>query len=83
MPAPVVSHLADIVGDVDLCGRPKKSPWSQGERRGSQIPSWPGYLELPESGELARQAHLAVDALADCTCCSRQCHADQRRGDSP
>jgi putative pyruvate formate lyase activating enzyme len=43
--------------------------------------TWPGYLALFESGELARRARAAVDALADCTLCPRRCHAD-RRGDS-
>ena len=45
--------------------------------------TWPGYLELLESGELARRAREAVDALADCTVCPRQCHADRRQDDSP
>ena len=45
--------------------------------------TWPGYLELLESGELARRAREAVDALADCTACPRQCHADRRQDDSP
>jgi putative pyruvate formate lyase activating enzyme len=40
--------------------------------------TWPGYLELLESGELARRAREAVDALADCTTCPRLCHADRR-----
>ena len=45
--------------------------------------TWPGYLELLESGELARRAQAAVEALADCTVCPRQCHADRRHDDSP
>jgi putative pyruvate formate lyase activating enzyme len=45
--------------------------------------TWPGYLELLESGELARRAREAVEALADCTCCPRLCHADRRYDDSP
>lgn len=44
---------------------------------------WPAYLELHNSGELARRAREAVDALADCMCCPRQCHADRRQPDSP
>jgi putative pyruvate formate lyase activating enzyme len=45
--------------------------------------SWPSYVGLLESGELARRAREAVGALADCTACPRQCHADRRRDDSP
>ena len=45
--------------------------------------TWPAYLNLLESGELARRAREAVDALADCVCCPRQCHADRRQQDSP
>ena len=44
---------------------------------------WPAYLKLHDSGELARRAREAVDALADCMCCPRQCHADRRQPDSP
>jgi putative pyruvate formate lyase activating enzyme len=44
---------------------------------------WPSYLELLESGELARRAREAVDALADCACCPRLCHADRRQPNSP
>jgi putative pyruvate formate lyase activating enzyme len=45
--------------------------------------TWPSYLELIDNGELARRAHEAVDALADCACCPRLCHADRRQPDSP
>jgi putative pyruvate formate lyase activating enzyme len=45
--------------------------------------TWPAYLELLESGELAHRACEAVDALANCTACPRQCHADRRQDDSP
>jgi putative pyruvate formate lyase activating enzyme len=38
---------------------------------------------LYESGELARRAKVAVEALADCTCCPRLCHADRQHDDSP
>ncbi len=38
---------------------------------------YPGYLTLFESGESARRARLAVEALADCALCGRQCHADR------
>jgi putative pyruvate formate lyase activating enzyme len=40
-------------------------------------------LSLLENGELARRAQAAVEALADCTCCPRLCHADRRQDDSP
>jgi putative pyruvate formate lyase activating enzyme len=46
-------------------------------------PAWPSYLTLLETGELARRARDAVDALADCTCCPRLCHADRRHDASP
>ncbi len=42
----------------------------------------PSYVALWRSGELARRAAAAVDALADCALCGRQCHAD-RREDPP
>ncbi len=45
--------------------------------------TWPSYVELLENGELARRAREAVNALADCVCCPRQCHADRRQPDSP
>lgn len=45
--------------------------------------TWPAYLELVQSGELARRAREAVAALADCTCCPRQCHADRREEAPP
>jgi putative pyruvate formate lyase activating enzyme len=47
------------------------------------VSGWPSYLALCESGELARRTREAVDAMEDCTCCPRQCHADRRRQDSP
>jgi putative pyruvate formate lyase activating enzyme len=37
---------------------------------------------LLENGELTHRAREAVDALADCTCCPRQCHADRRHAES-
>ena len=46
-------------------------------------PAWPSYLTLLETGELARRVHEAVDALADCSCCPRLCHADRCHDDSP
>ncbi len=44
---------------------------------------WPSYLQLLESGELARRAHTAVDCLADCTLCGRQCRADRTGAEAP
>ena len=40
--------------------------------------TYPAYVELFESGELARRAQAAVDSLADCAVCARQCHVDRR-----
>ena len=39
--------------------------------------SYPSYVDLLESGELARRAKQAVDSLADCALCARQCHVDR------
>ncbi|MHC4179480.1 MAG: radical SAM protein [Planctomycetota bacterium] len=39
--------------------------------------SYPAYLELYESGELARRTQRAVESLADCVLCGRECHADR------
>jgi putative pyruvate formate lyase activating enzyme len=39
--------------------------------------SYPSYLGLHRSGELARRAQQAVDSLADCALCGRQCHVDR------
>ena len=39
--------------------------------------TYPAYVELFESGELARRAKQALDLLVDCTVCARQCHADR------
>jgi len=39
--------------------------------------SYPAYLNLLQSGELARRAGRAVASLADCTGCARSCHADR------
>ncbi len=41
--------------------------------------SYPSYLQLFESGELARRVERAIASLADCTGCPRRCHADRRR----
>ncbi len=40
---------------------------------------YPSYLSLHESGELARRAERAVESLADCVMCARECHADRSR----
>ena len=39
--------------------------------------TYPAYLELFESGELAERARRAVESLADCALCARECHADR------
>jgi putative pyruvate formate lyase activating enzyme len=39
--------------------------------------SYPAYLELFQSGALAERARRAVESLADCALCARQCHADR------
>jgi len=36
-------------------------------------PSWPSYLALQESGELARRAEEALESLASCAVCPRSC----------
>ena len=46
-------------------------------------PAWPAYVRLLENGELSRRAHEAIDSLADCTICPRQCHADRREEAGP
>jgi putative pyruvate formate lyase activating enzyme len=38
---------------------------------------YPAYVELWESGELARRAEQAVGSMADCALCGRQCHVDR------
>jgi len=43
----------------------------------------PAYLELFQSGELARRARAAVESLADCAGCGRQCHVDRLGQDRP
>ncbi len=44
---------------------------------------YPSYLTLYESGELARRANLAIEALAHCRLCPRQCDADRIHGGQP
>ncbi len=44
---------------------------------------YPAYLQLLESGELSRRVRRAVDALADCALCGRQCHVDRLHTTDP
>jgi putative pyruvate formate lyase activating enzyme len=44
---------------------------------------YPSYLGLAASGELARRAQRAVDSLADCVLCGRQCHANRLKEPEP
>lgn len=39
------------------------------------VGTFPGYLELFESGQLHQRAEKALAQLADCTLCARKCHA--------
>jgi uncharacterized Fe-S radical SAM superfamily protein PflX len=43
----------------------------------SVVGSYPSYLELFESGELARRADEAIAALAKCEVCPRNCRVDR------
>ncbi len=43
-------------------------------------PSWPSYLALHESGELARRAEQARELLEPCTVCPRECGAPRLSG---
>jgi len=38
---------------------------------------YPSYLDLFDRGELAHRADRALDAMADCVLCARQCHVDR------
>ena len=40
--------------------------------------TYPAYVALLETGELAARARRAIESLADCALCGRQCHADRR-----
>jgi len=40
-------------------------------------PTYPSYLKLHQSGELARRAERAVAMLAECTLCARKCRVDR------
>jgi len=45
--------------------------------------TYPAYVELFERGELAGRARRAVESLADCALCARQCHADRLHAAEP
>jgi len=45
--------------------------------------TYPAYVELFETGELAERARRAVESLADCALCARECHADRRDAPNP
>jgi len=40
----------------------------------------PGYVRLLRSGELQARVHEAVESLARCDLCARDCHHDRRQG---
>jgi len=46
-------------------------------------PGYPSYRDLLESGELARRVRRAVESLADCALCGRQCHVDRLHQEDP
>jgi len=39
--------------------------------------SWPSYVSLAESGELASRVEVALEKLADCSLCPRDCRVDR------
>jgi len=45
------------------------------------LSSEPSYLRLHESGELARRVESAVEMLADCQACPRQCRVNRLQGE--
>lgn len=45
--------------------------------------TYPAYLELHEQGELARRVRVAVESLAACVGCARQCRADRQVPNPP
>ena len=45
--------------------------------------TYPAYVELLEGGELSARAGRAVESLADCALCGRQCHADRLHAAEP
>jgi putative pyruvate formate lyase activating enzyme len=52
-------------------------------RGGTMSSDYPAYLHLLENGELARRVRRAVDSLADCALCGRQCHVDRLHQEDP
>jgi putative pyruvate formate lyase activating enzyme len=44
---------------------------------------YPAYRNLVAGGELAERARKAVDWLADCAMCGRQCHVDRQHAAEP
>lgn len=44
---------------------------------GTVAADYPAYVRLLESGELARRVGRAVESLADCALCGRQCRVDR------
>jgi putative pyruvate formate lyase activating enzyme len=44
--------------------------------------TYPAYLKLYASGELARRVDEAIASLADCTVCPRDCHVDRLHDES-
>jgi len=47
----------------------------------SALPTWPSYLALHQSGELARRALRAWKRLRRCVLCPRRCRADRLNGE--
>jgi len=45
--------------------------------------TYPSYLKLHQSGELARRAERAVAMLAECTLCARKCRVDRLHDPEP
>lgn len=48
------------------------------EKAGKNL-TYPAYLTLAQSGELAERAHAAVAVLASCTLCPRECRVNRLR----
>ncbi|MBC7288637.1 MAG: radical SAM protein [Armatimonadetes bacterium] len=50
-----------------------------GERQ--RTDTWPAYLALAASGELAERVRQAIEALSECRLCARSCGADRAGGE--
>jgi len=50
---------------------------SGGGRSGRGGETWPAYVRLYESGELSERVAPALEKLADCTLCPRNCHVNR------